>query len=66
MRGLLKHLVTRIYFEGDAANAEDSVLQRVPAARRGTLFARPEGGNAQSLRWDIRLQGEDETVFFEY
>lgn len=66
MRGLLKHLVTRVYFEGEAANAEDAVLQRVPAARRDTLFARPESGNAQSLRWDIRLQGEDETVFFEY
>jgi protocatechuate 3,4-dioxygenase alpha subunit len=66
MRGLLKHLVTRIYFDGDPANAEDAVLQRLPPERRGTLLARPTGGNAQALTWDVRLQGEGETVFFAY
>jgi protocatechuate 3,4-dioxygenase alpha subunit len=66
MRGLLKHLVTRIYFEGDPANAEDAVLNSVPAERRATLLARPANGNAQALTWDVRLQGEGETVFFAY
>jgi protocatechuate 3,4-dioxygenase alpha subunit len=66
MRGLLKHLTTRIYFDGDPANAEDAVLQGVPAARRGTLLARAADGNAHALQWDVRLQGEGETVFFEY
>ena len=66
MRGLLKHLTTRIYFDGDPANPEDAVLQGVPAARRATLLARAADGNAQALHWDVRLQGEGETVFFEY
>lgn len=61
-RGMLHRCVTRIYFgdEGDA-NASDPVLASVPAERRATLLATPtEGG----YRFDIRLQGEDETVFF--
>lgn len=66
MRGLLKHLTTRVYFDGDTANADDAVLQAVPAARRATLLARPTSGGAQALNWDVRLQGEGETVFFEY
>ena len=66
MRGLLKHLTTRIYFHGDPANADDAVLQNVPAARRATLIARPATRQAATLKWDVRLQGEGETVFFEY
>jgi protocatechuate 3,4-dioxygenase, alpha subunit len=64
MRGLLKHLTTRIYFPGDAANAADPVLNLVPAARRATLIAvkQPDG----ALRWDVYLQGPKETVFFDY
>lgn len=62
-RGLLKPAWTRIYF-GDEheANAGDSVLGRVDPARRRTLLARPEPGG---YRLDIRLQGADETVFFD-
>jgi protocatechuate 3,4-dioxygenase alpha subunit len=65
MRGMLKHLCTRIYFPGDAANAEDPVLARVPAARRDTLVAKPIAGRAGALRWDVILQGTGETVFFD-
>jgi protocatechuate 3,4-dioxygenase alpha subunit len=65
MRGLLRHLVTRVYFPDDPANAHDMVLARVPEARRGTLVARP-GGASGALGWDVVLQGEGETVFFDY
>jgi len=64
MRGLLKQLSTRIYFPGDAANAQDPVLKRVPAARRATLIARRKARGV--LEWDIVLQGQDETVFFDF
>lgn len=61
-RGLLRHLTTRMYFPDEAgANAADPVLQLVDAPRRPTLVARDDGG---VLRWDVRLQGDDETVFF--
>jgi protocatechuate 3,4-dioxygenase, alpha subunit len=61
-RGLLKHLVTRLYFPEEAAsNATDPVLSTVPDDRRATLIARQEPG---ALVFDIRLQGADETVFF--
>ncbi len=63
MRGLLKQLVTRMYFPDDAANAADAVLALVPQARRATLIARRKG---EALEWNIVLQGKDETVFFEY
>jgi protocatechuate 3,4-dioxygenase, alpha subunit len=64
-RGLLNHLVTRLYFEDEPANAEDPVLQYVPADRRATLLARREPGDAGVVyRFDIVLQGASETVFF--
>lgn len=63
MRGLLIHLVTRIYFPEDIANATDPVLNLVPAARRPTLIAKPSG---DALEWNVILQGENETVFFDY
>ncbi len=66
MRGMLKQLTTRIYFPDDPANADDAVLQSVPAARRDTLIAQPDAGKPGALNWDVRLQGEGETVFFEY
>jgi len=66
MRGLPKHLITRIYFPGDPANAGDAVLRRVPAERRETLVARPSAGRPAALEWNVVLQGSDETVFFEY
>ena len=65
MRGLLKHLVSRIYFSDESSNATDAILQSVPAARRDTLIAKPSAGSAQNLAWNIVLQGEHETVFFD-
>jgi protocatechuate 3,4-dioxygenase alpha subunit len=64
-RGLLRHLFTRVYFAGEPANASDPVLALVPEARRGSLLARPVAGQPNTWRMEIRLQGEDETVFFE-
>lgn len=65
MRGQLKQLVTRIYFPGDPANAKDPVLALVPADRRDTLVARPAAGKDGVLEWNIVLQGDRETVFFD-
>ncbi|HEX5407565.1 MAG TPA: protocatechuate 3,4-dioxygenase subunit alpha [Pseudonocardiaceae bacterium] len=61
-RGLLNHLVTRIYFAGVEENATDPVLRSIDPARRGTLIAAevPDG-----YLFDIRLQGTGETVFFD-
>ncbi len=63
MRGMLKQLNTRIYFPADAANESDSVLKRVPEARRATLMAKSTGPGA--LEWNVILQGAGETVFFD-
>jgi protocatechuate 3,4-dioxygenase alpha subunit len=63
MRGLLRHLVTRIYFPGEPANATDAVLGLVPAERRGTLIAKKKEDG--TLEWNVILQGRDETVFFD-
>ena len=61
-RGLLRHLVTRMYFPDETeANATDPALNLVEPARRETLIAKNCGG---VLHFDIRLQGERETVFF--
>jgi len=63
-RGLLKRLATRIYFpEETAANEADPVLCAVDPQRRGTLVAVADGPRA--YRFDVRLQGEGETVFFD-
>ena len=62
-RGLLRHLATRMYFPDVAgANAKDRVLGQVDPKRRETLLAHSDDG---VLRFDIRLQGESETVFFQ-
>ncbi len=61
-RGLLNRLYARVYFAGEAANATDPVLAQVPPARRSTLIATSESPGR--WRFDIRLQGEGETVFF--
>lgn len=64
-RGLLNHLVTRLYFEDEPANALDPVLQCVPEDRRATLLARREPGGAMAVyHFDIVLQGAGETAFF--
>jgi protocatechuate 3,4-dioxygenase alpha subunit len=65
MRGLLKRLVTRIYFPGEAANDSDFVLGLVEPPRRSTLIAKKVHGQDAVLQWDIVLQGSEETVFFE-
>jgi len=58
-RGLLRHLTTRVYLEPDAG---DPVLAAVPEARRDTLLAERTG---EGYRFDVRIQGERETVFFD-
>lgn len=64
-RGLLVHLYTRIYLPGDeAALAADPLLSQVDSERRGTLIATDDGKG--TYRFDIRLQGEGETVFLEF
>ena len=65
-RGLLDRVVSRIYFPDEArANAADPVLASIAdPARVTTLIARPDQ-DAASLRFDIHLQGEQETVFFD-
>jgi protocatechuate 3,4-dioxygenase alpha subunit len=64
MRGMLLHAFTRIYFSDEAAtNAIDKVLNAVPADRRDTLIAIRRDGNV--YRFDIHMQGDQETVFFD-
>ena len=67
MRGLLLHAFTRLYFsDEEAANAACPVLGLVPAARRKTLIAtREETPAGPVYRFDIWMQGPDETVFFD-
>mgnify|MGYP001217503666 CR=1 FL=1 len=66
-RGMLIHAVTRLYFAGEAGNASDDVLNSVPAARRETLIARPEDSPGfPTYCFNIHLQGEQETVFFDF
>jgi protocatechuate 3,4-dioxygenase alpha subunit len=61
-RGLLRHLNTRVYFPDEAqANRADPVLEQIDPRDRRTLIARQDGG---AFHFDVRLQGEDETVFF--
>lgn len=63
-RGLVQRLVTRMYFPDEAtANATDPLLAELSAPDRALLTARPEAGD--ELRFDIRLQGDGETPFFE-
>jgi protocatechuate 3,4-dioxygenase alpha subunit len=63
MRGLLIHLMTRIYFPEDIANATDPVLNLVPAQRRSTLIAAKSN---DGFEWNVILQGGSETVSFDY
>jgi protocatechuate 3,4-dioxygenase, alpha subunit len=64
-RGMILHNYTRIYFDGEAANAADPVLALVPTERRTTLIAKRAPGGNSVYRFDIHLQGDDETVFFD-
>lgn len=68
-RGMLNPLFTRIYFPDEPeANGQDQVLNRVPRERRHTLVAGLVTGNGSRnvYRFDVRLQGDDETVFFDF
>lgn len=64
-RGILKRMFTRIYFAGDPLNANDPILALVPAERRDTLMAKPDAKSPAVWRFEIRLQGGNETVFFD-
>jgi protocatechuate 3,4-dioxygenase alpha subunit len=64
-RGLLKPLITRIYFPNDPANDHDPVLNLVPAERRTTLIAKHASGAEHLFECNLVLQGEKETVFFD-
>ena len=65
-RGLLHQEVTRAYFEGDALNEVDPVLSLVEETRRGTLLSRQDPRHPDCWVFDIRMQGDGETVFLEF
>ena len=67
MRGLLNHCQTRVWFSDEvAANAADPVLQSIPAARRDSVIAqRQDTPQGPVYRFDIHMQGDRETVFFD-
>jgi protocatechuate 3,4-dioxygenase alpha subunit len=65
MRGLLRHLYTRVYFANDAALPNDPVLSLIPQERRTTLVAREVAGTPGTWSLDLRLQGNAETVYFD-
>ena len=62
-RGILTQYYTRLYFADDALTATDPVLALVPHARRQTLIATPFA--AGKYRFDVVVQGDGETVFFD-
>jgi protocatechuate 3,4-dioxygenase, alpha subunit len=65
-RGLLRHLLTRVYLPDPDANALDLVLSQVPQGRRHTLIAQADTGKASTFHWNVILQGQDETAFFAW
>lgn len=64
-RGLLRRLITRMYFPDDPSNAEDFALDLVEPTRRATLIAKKVEGRPGALEWNVILQGPNETVFFD-
>jgi len=65
-RGMLRQIYTRLYFDDEAGNGADPILNLVPADRRQTLIAHKQSGKGQpTYRFDICVQGDNETVFFE-
>ena len=65
-RGMLRQVYTRLYFSDEAANGSDPILALVPADRRGTLIAHKQPASGQAVyRFDIHMQGDSETVFFD-
>lgn len=67
MRGSLRALYTRLYFSDEpTANSRDALLNAIPPDRRNTLLATySASASGSSYHLDIRLQGENETVFFD-
>src|SRR5579863_1568460 len=65
-RGLLRNLISRVYFEDEPANDSDNVLRAIPRHRRGTLIAQRDRERPGSYVWNVILQGRDETVFFAW
>jgi len=65
-RGLLRNLVTRVYFSDEPANAADLVLSQVPEDRRRTIIASANSHNSSLFHWSVILQGKDETAFFAW
>ena len=61
---LLRGVSTRLYFADDPQLGSDPILALVPAERRSTLLAHSRGGS--DYLWDIHMQGDAETVFFNY
>jgi protocatechuate 3,4-dioxygenase alpha subunit len=65
-RGLLRHLITRVYLGDEQGNESNPVLVSVPEDRRATLIARPDESRTGLYHWDLVLQGTGETVFFAW
>ena len=71
MRGVLRRMVTRIYFPDEPRNGADFILDLVEAARRSTLIAKKTAQkstketDSTTLEWNVILQGPEETVFFD-
>ena len=65
-RGMLRQLYTRLYFSDESSNSSDPILTLVPGDRRDTLIAHKQRYLGHNVyRFEIRVQGRDETVFFE-
>ena len=65
-RGLLRHLLTRVYLADGAVLKADPVLAKVSEGRRATLIASPDEKQENIFHWDVKLQGTGETVFFAW
>ncbi|HEX8403253.1 MAG TPA: protocatechuate 3,4-dioxygenase [Duganella sp.] len=63
-RGLVKHQFTAVFLEDDAGLTESAILEQIPAPRRPTLIAAKIADG--EYRWEIRMQGQRETAFFDY
>jgi protocatechuate 3,4-dioxygenase alpha subunit len=63
-RGLVKHQFTAVFLDDDGNVARSELLDQVPEERRDTLIARQTAPG--QYQWDIRMQGDRETVFFDY
>lgn len=65
-RGLLRHLLSRVYLGGEKSNDADPLLTQISEGRRATLIARRDENHEGQYSWDVILQGVGETVFFAW